>query len=66
MADSASLYVREAMSSNGRTEVRIGELAYLALLEEAVGPGESMRLARRAVALALDTIEDEQTRRHMR
>lgn len=59
-------HVRDALKGHGRTEMRIGELIYIQLLEDAIGPGEAMALACRAVAIALDTLEDERTRTHMR
>lgn len=66
MIGSAAEYVRHALSAHGRTEVRIAELVYISLAEEVLGPGEAMALARRAVAITLDTMEDERDRKHMR
>lgn len=59
-------YVRESLNHLGRTEVRIGELVYIRVLEQEVGPGEAMRLARMAVSITLDTLDDERLRTHMR
>lgn len=66
MIGSAAEYVRHALREHGRTEVRIAELVYIGLVEEVLGPGEAMSLARRAVAITLDTMEDERDRKHMR
>lgn len=51
-------YVRESLACHERLDVSLGVLTYICMMEHELGPGESMRIARRAVAAAMSYFDE--------